>query len=61
MVRNKQFYSAADIAKILDRSESYSYKIIRKLNAELKAQGYLTIRGRVPAAYFEDRYNSGGY
>ena len=52
----KQFYDAEDIARILGKSTSYSYKIIRILNAELEAKGYLTARGRVPAVYFEDRF-----
>ena len=52
----KQFYKAADIARIIDKSESYGYKVIQQLNKELEQQGYLTARGRVPADYFFDRF-----
>ena len=53
---NKRFYRAADIMDELDCSESYAYQIIRQLNAELKKAGYLTASGRVPAAYFLERF-----
>lgn len=53
---NKKFYRAADIMQELDCSSAYAYKIIRILNAELQKAGYLTASGRVPAAYFFDRF-----
>lgn len=36
-----------DVAKEMDISEGMAYKIIRKLNEELKEQGYVTVRGRL--------------
>lgn len=53
---NKKFYRAADIMEELECSSAYAYKIIRTLNAELQKAGYLTASGRVPAAYFFDRF-----
>lgn len=53
---NKRFYRAADIMQELSCSSAYAYKVIRILNAELQKQGYLTASGRVPAAYFFDRF-----
>lgn len=44
-----------DVAKELDISEGMAYKIIRKLNKELKDQGYVTVRGRLSRRYFEER------
>lgn len=44
-----------DVMQRLDCSESQAYKIIRTLNSELKKQGYLTMAGRVPTAYFEKK------
>lgn len=44
-----------DVAKELDISEGMAYKIIRKLNNELKEQGYVTVRGRLSRRYFEQR------
>lgn len=37
-------------------SEAYAYKLIRKLNKELNAKGFLTIRGKVPEKYFLERF-----
>ena len=46
---------AEEVAKELDVSVPYAYKIIRKLNDELKAKGYITIAGRVNRQYFNER------
>jgi len=32
-----------------------AYKIIRRLNDELKSNGYITISGKVNRAYFEQK------
>ena len=37
------FMRADDVARELDVSKSYSYKLIQRLNAELRKQGYITI------------------
>lgn len=50
------FYRVDDIKEILGISESKAYKIIQQLNKELKAKGYITIAGRVPAKYFKEKY-----
>lgn len=55
-MEHKQFLNAADLKPITGRSESYNYSIIRTLNEELRAKGYLVIRGQVPASYFYARY-----
>lgn len=44
-----------DVAEELGISKSYAYKIVQKLNDELKEQGYITISGRVNAEYFRKR------
>ncbi|WP_416388804.1 helix-turn-helix domain-containing protein [Intestinimonas butyriciproducens] len=44
-----------DVADELGVSKSYAYKIVQKLNAELKEQGFLTISGRVNKQYFLER------
>jgi len=40
---------------VLEVSESKSYGIIRQMNDELKAKGFITIPGKVPTAYFEEK------
>ncbi len=49
------FMRVADVAEELGISKSYAYKIVQKLNAELKAQGFMTISGRVNKQYFMER------
>ncbi len=36
----KMFLKVSDVMKVLDVSESYAYKLIRKLNKELENKGY---------------------
>lgn len=52
----KQVYTAKDISEILGVSESKSYSYIRQMNEELKEKGYIICRGRVPVAYFKERF-----
>jgi len=44
-----------DVAAELSVSKSYAYKIVQKLNAELKNMGYLTIAGRINKQYFTEK------
>lgn len=43
------------MARELDVSKSYAYKLIQRLNAELREKGYLTISGRVSRRYFTEK------
>lgn len=52
---SKRFMNVNDVAQFFGISVSKSYKIIQSLNKELKAKGYITIAGKVPRAYLEDR------
>ena len=60
MERGK-FIRADEVAKELDVSKPYAYKVIRMLNEELRKQGFITISGRVNRQYFNERlYGAGG-
>lgn len=50
------FYTVDQITKMLQISKSKAYKIVASLNKELKEKGYITIAGRVPKKYFEEKY-----
>ena len=50
-----RFIRADEVAKELAVSKPYAYKLIRKLNDELKAQGMITIAGRINRQYFNER------
>lgn len=54
-MENKRFLTAQDVMEMLGVSLSYSYKLIRRLNAELEADGFVTIKGRVSTQYFMKR------
>ena len=51
----RQMMDCEDVMAALSVSESAAYKIIRRLNEELKAANYITVRGKVSRAYFEKR------
>ena len=52
----KVYYSANDLVDMLDISKASAYKIIRQLNDELKALGFIVLQGKVPKAYFEQKW-----
>ena len=51
----KSFIRADEVAKELDLSKSYAYKVIKQLNDELSAKGYITVAGRISRQYFNER------
>ena len=57
---DKNFMRVEDVARELDVSKSYAYKIVQKLNKELEAKGYITISGRVNRHYVLERTCYGG-
>lgn len=52
----KSYITAKEIAETLGISTGKSYAIIRELNAELQAKGFLTISGKVSRAYFNEKW-----
>ena len=54
------FMRVDDVAEELGVSKSYAYKIVQKLNAELKSMGYLTVAGRVNKRYSMEKVCYGG-
>ena len=50
-----QFMRAEEVARELEVSKSYAYKLIQQLNGELQEKGYITIAGRVNRQYFRER------
>lgn len=53
---NKEFLFAKDIESILGIKQSKAYDIINMLNVELETKGLLTLKGRVLAKYFKQRF-----
>ena len=52
---NADVVRVKEVAGRLDCSERKAYEIIRQLNEELKTKGYITISGRVPRKFFEQK------
>ena len=50
--QEKKFLTAADVSEILGISTSTAYRIIRRLNDDLKKSGKITIAGKISAKYF---------
>ncbi len=55
-----RFICAEEVAQELSVSKPYAYKLIRQLNEELKAKGFITISGRVTRQYFYERLYGAG-
>ena len=49
------FMRVDDVANELGVSKSYAYKIVKRLNDELKERGYPTISGRISRKYFTEK------
>ena len=56
---NTRVMTPEEVAEALRVSRSYAYKLIRRLNAELEAEGTLTVPGKVSRGYFMRRYGLG--
>ena len=55
LTSENSFMRVDDVARELGISKSHAYKIIQRLNAELKEKGFLTISGRVSRKYFIEK------
>ena len=56
MKMNSKFIRVNEVAEELQVSVPYAYKIIKKLNNELKEKGFMTISGRINRDYFYQRF-----
>ena len=50
------FLRVSDVEEILGVSESYAYKLIRKLNKEMQDLGFQTIQGRIDTKFFYEQF-----
>ena len=55
-----KFMRVEEVAQELGVSVSYAYKVIQRLNTELKGKGFLTISGRINRQYFTERLYGAG-
>ena len=52
---NKMYLTVDEVAAEIGVSKSYAYKIVKRLNDELKAKNFLTIAGKINRNYFYER------
>ena len=52
----QNFMRVEEVAQELGISKSHAYKVIQKLNAELRGKGYLTISGQVNRNFFMEKF-----
>ena len=55
-----RFMRVEEVAHELGVSVSYAYKVIQRLNNELKEKGFVTIAGRISRQYFNERVFGSG-
>lgn len=53
-----KFMKAEEVANELGISQAHAYKIIKMLNNELKAKGYIVVSGRVSRDYLCEKIYS---
>lgn len=54
-MKNTLLINAEEVANELGISKAYAYRLVRKLNNELRDKGFIVIAGKVSRAYFEEK------
>ena len=52
---SKMFMNVKEVMEVLEVSESYAYKLMKRLNRELQAMGSQTIAGKVDSKYIYEQ------
>ena len=55
-LKNNLFVTAGELAQDLGVSKPFAYKLVRQMNEELEAKGFMTIAGRVSRKYYEEKF-----
>lgn len=53
---NQTYYTVEEVQELLGVKQTRAYNIIRELNNQLKAKGYITIAGKISKKYFHEKY-----
>ena len=51
-----QFITAEEVQQIIGVSRSKAYQIVQSLNRELKSMGYITVSGKCPLRYLNEKF-----
>ena len=55
-LKNNLFVTAGEVAQDLGVSKPFAYKLVRQMNEELEAKGFMTSAGRVRIKYYEEKF-----
>lgn len=55
-MKTSMFMNVDEVVTELGISKPFAYKLIRQMNSELKAKGFITITGRVNRKYFLEKF-----
>ncbi len=55
IIDEQKFLNAEEVANMLGVSVVTGYRIIKKLNEELKMQGYIVVAGKISKRYFTEK------
>lgn len=55
-MKNDLFVTAGEGAQDLGVSKPFVYKLVRQINEELEAKGFITIAGRISRKYYEEKF-----
>lgn len=59
MGRRETMVYADEVAATLGVAKETAYKIIKGLNDNLREKGYVTVSGRLPRRYWEEKFYGG--
>ena len=49
------FITVSEVAKELDVSKLFAYKLVKQMNEDLAKKGFITIAGRVSRQYYREK------
>ncbi|MBF7023709.1 helix-turn-helix domain-containing protein [Staphylococcus kloosii] len=52
----KNVLNSSEVAALLDVSQPTASRYIKRMNDEMEAEGYFSIRGKVPVQLFKDKF-----
>jgi hypothetical protein len=53
---NKIFITASEVAADLGISKPFAYRLVREMNDQLRAKGFMVVAGRVSRTYYEEKF-----
>lgn len=55
-MRSDYMMTANDVAQVLGISKGHAYKIVRELNDELEAKGFIVVAGKIPRVFWDKKF-----